>query len=870
MDVPFIHTGRATRLFTSCLVTNAVPVISRAERAGFGGTLHFTSPRSVTDPLPSGDLDVVLALRAQAQSAHNAQVRASTSSPYPASILSQPVTPVTTTFSGLTTSFAPTFSPIATTFSPTSPIFSQSSDHSHSHADILALAFTRSQTPTYAPSTHTTQTYNQGRSRSRSSTVTSSAPVQALKGFFSLGSGGGNGSRPPSRSASVAGGASVGGGGGKKSRARAGSSSAAGTTNTQHPQPHPYPVPIPISNWNGTSALSRTGSLAPGYGEGQSPAPTSVSFASALDPSMSDAGSQFQNGPYPHPYPYAFPHPPVPQLHPHGPVSLGTPISAGLGSMDLGDRDRDRDREREREEVGLSGLGLSLGYGGVYGGVGLPYGSNTGASLPGQGANGLPGFVVPGLPGLGVNGSPALGGKSTSGSATNKGMVTSLPPPPRTRRAGSVSHTLPGLGQGRAQEEAMGRVQEETSKARDEGMGTIRARPYTSDEAGDIEAGRTERTRPGLIPMMSLSFGQDVRGYGHSMMGTAVGGDADDDDDDDDSLGPPRERESSQRDVSQRILPPKLAPPSAPLPDPPVGSAFTQTGSRSTLPTPVPPGSWPAPSESSGSMWTGQGRTRVLYIQERSRESDKDGHHGELSRELAGCVYAPERERVARRDRAEFTVEPILRTRICIESGEREWTFGARRKWAATVSPRFIWVCICFACGLGDRRWAGSILSSVREFVPSSGWIAGQAGAEADRIVWRADAVYYFRFTSSKDQEPAVQAGSTTSCCSTAECPAPAYAFGNDLETRVACFEASDAVKTTDAFKTTNALETADTFEVWNIDLSGTGSEFWGNYERCTVTPTYFLAHQVEDVVGAITCPCICAPRASTRPQDAS
>ncbi|CAE7099277.1 unnamed protein product, partial [Rhizoctonia solani] len=159
----------ARQRWVSC-IKRAV-LLQRAERAGFGGTIHFASPRSVTDPVPSGDLDVVLAMRAQAH-------RGSTV-PY----ASPPVTPMTSTFAPVA-HFAPVISP--TSLSPASEM---------SHVDAISLAFTRSQTPTYAPSVHTTHTapVSHSKSRSRSSTVT--APVQALRGFFS---------RPPSRSASVA------------------------------------------------------------------------------------------------------------------------------------------------------------------------------------------------------------------------------------------------------------------------------------------------------------------------------------------------------------------------------------------------------------------------------------------------------------------------------------------------------------------------------------------------------------------------------------------------------------------------------------------------------------------------------------------
>ncbi|QRV86536.1 hypothetical protein RhiJN_14554 [Ceratobasidium sp. AG-Ba] len=477
----------ARQRWTSC-IKRAV-LLQRAERAGIGGTVHFTSPR---DPLPSGDLDVVLALRAHAQSAHIAQLRASTSPPHPAPpqpILSQPVTPVTATFGpGLTSSFVPVFSPTSTTFSPTSTTFSPASDHSH--VDTHSLAFTRSQTPTYAPSVHTTHTTQTqplpGRSRSRSSTVTNSAPVQALRGFFNLGSGGG--SRPPSRSASVAGGSTknnLGASASKKSRNRAASSSAAGV-----PPPHPYAVPTQQT-----------------VIEGQSPAPTSISFASALD----------HSDPMPQPYPY-----PYPNTHPYGPVLLGTPISAGLGSMDLGERDRERERERERDDIANGVLGLNFGY--------------------------VPNSA--GLPSLGVNGLPAISGK--------KG--TSLPPPPRARRAGSVSHVLPG------------RVLEENPS-----------------EDGS--------RRPSLVPMMSLSFGQVVDG---TSPGTTESPDAetdegeadeesascqqDEDDERDDGVLSQRESAPSHREP--RVLPPQLAPPSVPLP--------------------LPPGSWPNASESSVSVYSVQ------------------------------------------------------------------------------------------------------------------------------------------------------------------------------------------------------------------------------------------------------------------------
>ncbi|KAG8695990.1 hypothetical protein FRC08_007437 [Ceratobasidium sp. 394] len=206
---------------------------------------------------------------------------------------------------------------------------------------------------------------------------------------------------------------------------------------------------------------------------------------------------------------------------------LGTPISAGLGSMDLGDRDRER--ERERDELGNGVLGLNFGYGN--------------AGLPGLGVNGLPGLGPNGISGL-----PALSGKSPVGSSGGKGMVTSLPPPPRARRAGSLSHVLPG----RAQEDGsgiavgMGRVQEESPS-----QGSVRGgRPHTTEGALRREDPEGGSRRPSLVPMMSLSFGQ-VDGFTES---PSAGEDTDGED----------EEQGAFRQREPRVLPPQLAPPSRP------------------------------------------------------------------------------------------------------------------------------------------------------------------------------------------------------------------------------------------------------------------------------------------------------------------
>ncbi|KAG8775737.1 hypothetical protein FRC12_001297 [Ceratobasidium sp. 428] len=240
---------------------------------------------------------------------------------------------------------------------------------------------------------------------------------------------------------------------------------------------------------------------------------------------------------------------------------LGTPISAGLGSMDLGERDREREKERDE---GI--LGLNFGYGYGYGSAGLPgLGSN---GLPGLGPNGVPG--LPGLGPNGISGLPGMNAKSPTGSASSKGMVTSLPPPPRSRRAGSVSHVLPGRTQEEGSGLGMGRVQEEGPGGRAHTTeGTLRRE--------DLDNGGGSR-RPSLVPMMSLSFGQ-VEGFIESPSAKTEG-EGDDTDGEYEEQGATCQREP-------RVLPPQLAPPSAPLP--------------------LPPGSWPAASDSSqASMYSVQ------------------------------------------------------------------------------------------------------------------------------------------------------------------------------------------------------------------------------------------------------------------------
>ncbi|KAH7340727.1 hypothetical protein B0J17DRAFT_715914 [Rhizoctonia solani] len=398
----------ARQRWVSC-IKRAV-LLQRAERAGFGGTIHFTSPRSVTDPLLSGDLDAVLAMRAQAH-------RGSTV-PY----ASPPVTPMTSTFSP-TAHFAPvTPSSNAFVTGPASPL---SPGSETSHVDAISLAFTRSQTPTYAPSVLTTHTapVSHSKSRSRSSTVT--APVQALRGLFN---------RPPSRSASVA----------ATKRVRT-SSGTVPTTPPNH----------------------------------------LASFTGIHEPN-------------------AYP--------------LGTPISAGLGSMDLSSS------TTTDEPLGTPGLGPS--------------------TLPGLGPAGLP------LP-----------------TPTSKGPA-SLPPPPRAKRAGSVSHVL---------------YRDETVRARDE------------------EDGR----RPVLVPMLSLSFGRgdDLHRGQHELSKAQH---------ELDSKG--QSDLDSRMQESQRVLPPMLAPPRSPLPAPPgpgasrsslqlPGVGVHATGSALALGLHHSPGSTPALAQSTGSAF---------------------------------------------------------------------------------------------------------------------------------------------------------------------------------------------------------------------------------------------------------------------------
>ncbi|CCO28868.1 hypothetical protein BN14_02866 [Rhizoctonia solani AG-1 IB] len=351
----------ARQRWVSC-IKRAV-LLQRAERAGFGGTIHFTSPRSVTDPLPSADLDAALAMRAQAH---------------------------------------------RTTVPPfvTSPISPLSPGSEASHMDTISLGFARSQTPTYAPSVHTTATapalISHSKSRSRSSTVTNSAPVQALRGFFS---------RPPSRSAN--------------NRPRTTSGAATSPTTTTGP--------------NHLATFT-------GVGSGESSA-----------------------------YP------------------LGTPISAGLGSMDL-----------------------SSATSTMVGAMDEPFGT------PGPGPSTLPALNTTGLPTSKPPGIPPI----------SKGMA-SLPPPPRAKRAGSVSHVL-----ARGDETVRGRDEEEGAK------------------------------RPSLVPMLSLSFGRaddPDRARDESDRG-----DARTKHDTNDVQADERPR-TDEKDTTQpaRVLPPMLAPPSLPLPVPP-------------------------------------------------------------------------------------------------------------------------------------------------------------------------------------------------------------------------------------------------------------------------------------------------------------
>ncbi|CAE6424068.1 unnamed protein product [Rhizoctonia solani] len=387
----------ARQRWVSC-IKRAV-LLQRAERAGFGGTIHFASPRSVTDPLPSADLDVVLAMRAQA---HRSAV------PY----ASPPITPMTTTFSPVAH-----FPPISPGF-VTSPVSPLSPGSEASHMDTISLGFARSQTPTYAPSVHTTATapalISHSKSRSRSSTVTNSAPVQALRGFFS---------RPPSRSAN--------------NRARTTSGAAASPTTATAPN----------------HLVSFTGMNA---GEG---------------------------GAYP----------------------LGTPISAGLGSMDLSSTTST-----------------------MAGATDEPFGT------PGPGPSTLPTLSPTGLP---TPKPPAI-------APISKGMA-SLPPPPRAKRAGSVSHVL-----ARGDETVRGRDEEEAVR------------------------------RPSLVPMLSLSFGRgdDV----DLTRDESDQGDGRAKHDASNSRGDEGVR-ADEKDTNQptRVLPPMLAPPSSPLPVPPGPGA-----SRSSLQLP--------------------------------------------------------------------------------------------------------------------------------------------------------------------------------------------------------------------------------------------------------------------------------------------
>ncbi|KDN51817.1 hypothetical protein RSAG8_00366, partial [Rhizoctonia solani AG-8 WAC10335] len=178
--------------------------------------------------------------------------------------------------------------------------------------------------------------------------------------------------------------------------------------------------------------------------------------------------------------------------------ALGTPISAGLGSIDLSSSITD-------EPLGTPGLGPS--------------------TLPGLGPAGLP-----------TPSKPPLSAPASKGPA-------SLPPPPRAKRAGSVSHVLI------------------------RGDETVRGR---EDEDGV--------RRPSLVPMLSLSFGRgDDLDRSQSELarlqhdpGSRVHSDLDS-----------RVRSDLDEPQYARILPPMLAPPSSPLPVPPGPGA-----SRSSLQLP--------------------------------------------------------------------------------------------------------------------------------------------------------------------------------------------------------------------------------------------------------------------------------------------
>ncbi|QRW27355.1 hypothetical protein RhiXN_01950 [Rhizoctonia solani] len=340
-------------------------------------------------PMPSADLDVVLAMRAQA---HRSTV------PY----ASPPVTPMATTFSPIA-HFSPVSPPFVT--SPTSPL---SPGSEASHMDTISLGFARSQTPTYAPSVHTTATapalIPHSKSRSRSLTVTNSAPVQALRGFFS---------RPPSRGAN------------NRARTTSGTAAAASPTTTTGP--------------NHLASF------------------TAVNSA--------------ENGAY----------------------ALGTPISAGLGSMDLSSAASTMAGVID-EPLGTPGPGPST----------LPVLSSTGLPAP------KPPAIAPMSKGIG-----------------------SLPPPPRAKRAGSVSHVLArGDETVRGRDEEEGRDDVDREKASDSNDLDSRVQ---EDEKERVQGGEKDRAR------------------------------------------------TDERDATQhaRILPPMLAPPSSPLPVPPGPGA-----SRSSLQLP--------------------------------------------------------------------------------------------------------------------------------------------------------------------------------------------------------------------------------------------------------------------------------------------